>query len=708
MLKRYFLPLSVLIVVIAIAATTMRNRNASVSPDPTPSKKESLNVLLISIDTLRADALGVYGNQNIKTPNIDSIGRDGALFRNTVSHVPLTLPSHACILTGNLPAKHGIHDNTRHDLNENQQTLASIFHDNGLQTAAYVSALVMDHHFGLNKGFDVYNDHTPYRPVEEGEPHPQEGERTAERTVNETLQWLSTNASSQFFLFVHFYDPHAKYAPPQPYAAQYKNPYWGEIAYVDEQVGRLLKVIEPIRNKTLIVLTSDHGEGFGEHEEQGHGLFLYDSTLRVPLMISGPGIPSGKEVLAQTRLIDIMPTTLDLTGIDVPAGIDGRSLIPLIKGNNWNESDAFSESYYPNAMGWCPLFSLRTSKWKFVQAPKPELYDLVNDPEERKNLYPDQKAISHQFSKRIQTLISDAASSQTEPGKENLELAERLKSLGYISGSALPSPAQFVSLPDPKDKVQIWKLYEESTMLMLDGKDRQAAHVLEKAIRIDSSIAILYDAISRATFRTDVHQSIIYLKKAAELQPENSQLHHKLGASYRKIQQLDKSVEEEQAALKLDPQSQDALVGLGTSLLQLGHPDQALIHFQKALQIDPLDPSATHQCGTAYRALGNLTQAAEFYRKSISLNPNLPDSYNALGITEAQSGNYQQAETNLKRALEVNPDFEVTYFNLGVTYQRAGRAKDAIRAFQNFIDRADYKIYSARIERAKQWIRELS
>ncbi|MCI0447493.1 sulfatase, partial [bacterium] len=265
---------------------------------------ERFNFILISIDTTRADAIGVYGNEQIKTPIIDSFARDGTLFRNAVAHVPLTLPSHATLMTGLLPARNGVRDNHGYRLKQTIPTLASLLRDNGYKTAAFVSSVVLDHRFGLNNGFDTYNDFIQYGSQQSVNP---QNERIASATAVEAANWLDSNQQNPYFLFVHFYDPHAKYDPPEPFKSNFSNPYFGEIAYVDSQIGVLLRSVKDLEN-TVILITSDHGEGLGEHGELGHGLFIYDSTIRIPFLMKGPRIARGKKIAQQVQLVDVLPT----------------------------------------------------------------------------------------------------------------------------------------------------------------------------------------------------------------------------------------------------------------------------------------------------------------------------------------------------------------------------------------------------------------
>lgn len=704
MLKKYFIPLSGLIVVAGIVVIFLyqKQSNNDTQASTSPLPKQQFNVVLISIDTLRSNALAIYGNKEIQTPHLDSIGKDGIVFRNHISQVPLTLPSHASILTGDLPATHGIHDNSRFALKKEVITLSEVFHDNGFQTAAFVSSIVLDHRFGLDQGFDIYDDHVLFRS---GDTDLSENERKADQTADVAIQWLSKNTGKPFFLFVHFYDPHARYNPPKAYTERIPDPYLGEVAYVDDQIGRLLEALGPVRDKTLILLTADHGEGLGEHEELTHGLFLYDSTVHVPFLISGPGIPKGKIIPTQTRSIDLFSTILELSSLSSAEKRDGRSLLPLIQGNNWNESQSISESVYGLAMGWSPLYAMRTSRWKYIQAPKPELYDLDADPGETRNVIAEQAAMAHQLSEKL-ILYKERSAADKKEIVTDPELLERLKSLGYVSGSNVPKDT--ASLPDPKDKTKVWNLYEESLFLFYEGESEKAIAKLEQAIQLDSGIAVLYDTLARTAFRGEIEKSVAALQRALKLEPENARFHRRLSACYRKIRQFDSSVDEGELALKLDPQNTETLLGLGTTYLEMGRPQEALATFQKLLQIDPKNAAAAHQIGTVYRSIGDLNRAMQYYQMAVTFNPNMPDPYNALGVVSAQHKDYPKAESYLKKSLQVDPTFEEAYFNLGITYQRMGRKAEAILAFQSFLERADSRIYASRMEKARHWIQENS
>jgi len=348
-------------------------------------RKRDLNVLLIIIDTLRADRVG-YSGYEIETPHIDFLGLEGARFLNTLCQYPMTLPSHASILTSTFPQYHGIKNNGNYYLGERFTTLAEILKEKGYLTSAFIGAVVLESKFGLAQGFDHYDD--TFRTPE----HLKiiEAQNLAEDVFQSANSWFERNYQERFFMWVHFYDPHAPYTPPSPYKEKYPEAYDGEVAYTDFYVGRLIEMLRErdVYGKTLIILTGDHGEGLNEHEEITHGIFLYDTTLKVPLVFHCPGVvPKGRVIEEQVRTVDIMPTILDILGIKIPAGVQGESLIPLIEERRSEGFDSYAETYFPLlSNGWSPLKAVRTERYKYIQAPQPELYDVLDDPQELRNI----------------------------------------------------------------------------------------------------------------------------------------------------------------------------------------------------------------------------------------------------------------------------------------------------------------------------------
>jgi arylsulfatase A-like enzyme len=408
-------------------------------------------VVLITLDTTRADYLGVYGSTYAATPNLNHLASRAVVFEQAMTVAPLTLPAHSSLFTGLLPPRHGVRDNAgaltgRHD------TLAELLRRRGFQTAAFVSSAILHADRGLAAGFETYDDRRATSRARTGGLH-----RPANETVDAALTWLRKRDDRPFFLWVHLYDPHAPYDPPEPLRTAYRdNPYAGEIAFVDAELGRLTAFLEAGGrfDRTAIVVTADHGESLHEHGEAGHGIFLYQSVVRVPLIVRAPGL-AARRIAAVARLVDVMPTILELAGADRPAAsLDGVSLIDAMRGAADLDLDAYAETQYPLEFGWSPLRSLQNGRFKLIAAPRPELYDLERDPSERRNLFGTRPDLGRAMAQRLVAMERAAtgdpgvAESATPP-----EIAERLAALGYVAPGAKPAPTAQAPLPDPKDHI---------------------------------------------------------------------------------------------------------------------------------------------------------------------------------------------------------------------------------------------------------------
>ena len=375
-------------VVFAMLASRKSSEGTAAAAASAPALRP-VNLLLVTVDTLRPDHLHCYGDSHIETPNIDAIAQDGALFENAVTQAPLTPPSHASIFTGLNPPSHHVRDTGGFVLQPSYTTLATILQRQGWDTAAFISSAVLKKLFGLNQGFAVYDDQMP-KPGK-GHEFDEDAERRAGETIDHAIRWLDAHSGKPYFLWVHVYDPHAPYLPPSPYREKYKDrPYDGEIAYADHELGRLFAAVRSKSKSpagTLIAVLSDHGESLGEHGEYTHGVFLYDSTLRIAFVLSGPGVPAGVRIRQQARTIDFLPTMLDLMGGKPPASVQGTSLTPYFAGKEAATAVSYAETLYPKInMGWAELRAIRTAHWKYIRAPKPELYDLSQDPAEAHNV----------------------------------------------------------------------------------------------------------------------------------------------------------------------------------------------------------------------------------------------------------------------------------------------------------------------------------
>jgi choline-sulfatase len=402
------------------------------------------NVLIVTLDTTRADVLTAYGSDKVETPALDRLSREGVVFEEATSPVPLTLPAHASLFTGLLPPHHGVRDNVDSPLGNAYTTLAEVLRENGVRTAAFVSSAVVDGRRGLAQGFDTYSD------GQNGNRNPRL-RRPANVVVDDATRWIARQQTSPFFAWVHLYDAHAPYTLPEPYRTMYEDaPYLGAIAFMDAQLARLLQVLDDRHGAedTLVVIAADHGESLGDHGEDSHGILLYQSTLRVPMIVRAPGLAS-KRVSDVVRLVDVMPTVLDLLGLSVPA-MDGVSLVPLMTGQVQHvDLDAYAESLYPRHFGWGELHALRAGRFKFVSAPQPELYDLETDPAELRNIYRERRDLGVVMNAAVDRMSQSTAVVNSTAAVDP-ESVERLAALGYVSQSPVLSHAGG-TLDDPKD-----------------------------------------------------------------------------------------------------------------------------------------------------------------------------------------------------------------------------------------------------------------
>ncbi|MDP3000669.1 MAG: sulfatase-like hydrolase/transferase [Bryobacterales bacterium] len=453
-----------------------------------PPPPRRLNLVLVTIDTPRPDRLGCYGYSSIETPNLDRLAQRGALFENAVCQAPLTAPSHASMMTGLNPTAHKVRDTGGFVLSGSHTTLAKILQQQGWDTAAFVGASVLKKRFGLDQGFAVYDDAMP-KPAEDSE-------RRAGEVVDRAVAWLGSQSGKPFFLWVHVFDPHLPYDPPSPFREKYKGrPYDGEVAYTDQPLGRLLESVakKSPQENTLIAVLSDHGESFSGHGEYAHGVFLYDTTLRIAFLLAGPGVPPALRVKQQARTIDLLPTILELMGGKTPPEVQGASLRPAFAGKGVPTADSYAETLFSKLnMGWTELRGIRTSRWKYIRAPKPELYDLAQDPAETSNVIAQHPAEAQQLEAKLKSAIGAGADTEkVEPAAMDARTMKQLRSLGYLGGSSQGKQTLTGKGIDPKDRVEILKLLHTAMYSGLPLAQRIAA--LRQAVAQDPTNPTLYN-----------------------------------------------------------------------------------------------------------------------------------------------------------------------------------------------------------------------
>jgi len=617
------------------------------------------DVYLVTIDTLRADHVHCYGYEQIQTPALDGLAREGVRFANAFTPSPITNTSHTSILTGLLPSAHGVTDFAR-PLSSDHSTLAELLKGKGYQTAAFIGAVILDSHAmapGLDRGFDFY-DNFPE--------HPQSAsrwgrlERRGAEVVRRAEAWREAHPSGPHFMWVHLYDPHDPYEPPEPYASQYKSRlYDGEIAYADSALGNFVSHLKERGwyDNAIIVVVGDHGEGLGEHREETHGVFLYDTTLHVPLIIKLPGKNSVRTVQSQVRTTDIFPTILELVNVAVPEKLDGASLNSAMTGEE-GERPVIAETDYPLHFGWAPLRALRADGLKFIEAPRPELYDLAKDPNEVSNGYePWSEAV-----KKLRKVLADRWAQMPRPGPTSATVPvgtlDELKALGYLgpadAGSAtnVPEPSM---LPDAKDKIEEQNLLHAAMMATEAGRPADARTDLEKLLELNPKSEAALVQLGNVLLRQgDFGKAAEYLNRARAIRPEDATAALYYGEALEKSGDLAGAKTALEECVKLNPkQSAEARVVLGRVYLGLGDASAAEDQFEAVLLMQPL--SLDGQSGIAEVQISR-RQFAEALKTILPLSK-LPtansETFELLGQAYAGLGRTTEAAQAQARAKEL-------------------------------------------------------
>lgn len=639
--------LGCLLVAARIRGTVLRN---GASPaDPAAS---SPNVIAITIDTLRADHLGCYGYKRIATPAIDQLAAASARFIHAYSAVPITLPSHACIFTGSYPMATGMHDFSGNSLSPNIPTLATVLRNRGYSTAAFIAAAVLDPRFGLNQGFDVYSGHFNFSRLDEA--NLDQMERPGNEVMDEALAWLKKDAHQPFFLWIHLYDAHYPYTTPEPFASRYRDhPYDGGIAFDDAQVGRLLAYLKAnhLFDPSLIVLCADHGEGLGEHGEKTHGFFIYNSTLHVPLLIKIPRT-TPSVVNDDVSLVDIMPTVLQALKIPVPGSVQGRSLLSLILGRSGQTEQLYAETYLPLLhFHWSALRAIQSNGLKFIEAPRPELYDTKTDPHELKNLDPSRRSMANEMHNRLSDLERRYTPASGDATAEKMltdpTLYDRLRSLGYVAISpGTFSDASGKPLPDPKDRIQVYELFSDA---MADGQHGRYKESIQK------------------------------LHQAEKTERASMPIHYLMALDEYRLKDFPAALEQFRTALEIDPKDALATYYQGLTQLEMGDLDAAAVSFSRALELDPTNFSAAYNLGAVELKKNQVQDALNEFHRAVEINPDYALGYVALGELELYLKRTDEAVHDLERAVELAPGSRRAHYNLGRAYQAEGRTGDADR-----------------------------
>jgi arylsulfatase A-like enzyme/Flp pilus assembly protein TadD len=619
-------------------------------------------VVLITIDTLRADHLGCYGYHGGATPAMDALAEGAAKFEHAYTTVPLTLPSHAALLTGTFPFYNGVRDQPGFRLPDNIPTLAEYFSRSGYATAAVLGSPVLSRRFGLDRGFDDYDDRfgATTQEMEAGLP---DIKRPADAVVRLALAWLDHKpADKPFFLWLHFYDPHLPYRAPEPFRSRFAaRPYDGEIAFTDSALSNLFAGLRSrgLFDTSIIALTADHGEGLGDHGESTHGYFIYDSTLRVPLLVKPASPPRAADIHAAVSLVDLAPTLLRLMGIQVPASMQGADLSgSIISGEEPRAHPVYAETMYPLLhLGWNPLRALilqttaQPSTWaavKYIQAPRPELYDLKSDPREERNQYSSHQAEGATVGDQLEAFVQGHAPAKAPSARTPVsrEMAELFASLGYVGQAGAAAPTFTISRRDPKDGVR-----EHEQIL-------GAAHEFQ-ARRYQTATRLLSEVL-----RKDPEQPLAldYLGTIQLLGHDIRQAE----ATYARL-------------VKAAPYYATAYIELGHAQALLGNRAEAEQSYRHAMEMDPSNPRPPRELGILLVEEGKIEQADPLLQQALNLDPADVFALNALGEVRARQERYEDAAAILQRALDAEPKAVSVRLNLGFVYLQLKRFSDVER-----------------------------
>jgi arylsulfatase A-like enzyme/tetratricopeptide (TPR) repeat protein len=592
-------------------------------------------ILLVTIDTLRWDRVGYMGS-DVETPNLDRLGGAGAIFTQAISAAPITLPAHSSILSGLYPTSHGARFNGIFRLPDEVETVAEALKGEGFKTGAFIGAFVLDRRFGLEQGFDVYDDELPGRNPDNPFVF---AERRADDVIARALRFIEAHKKERFFVWVHVYDPHLPHNAPASFAERYPGrPYEAEVAYTDAALGPLLDAVND--DRTAIIATGDHGEGLGDHGESSHTLFVYDSTTKVPLIVKAPGVPAGSRVERQVRSVDIAPTILELAGLSPRAKIDGVSLLAKLGKDPGEEFSAYGETFGPfYQFNWNELRFLRKDGFKFIEAPRPELYDLRVDPGETRNLWTENPSdVGKRLRRELDRVVKAERVAAALPMDE--ETKRRLESLGYVASSQKRNPG---GLPDPKDRVQIFERLEQ---------------VLAPEVPLEEQIQGLREVLG--------------------LEPDNILAQKRIAGVLAQSGRLEESVLEFQRLLRIAEFDTRDWENLVSALLLLNRTEEALALTEQALVEFPWHRELFVLRGEALEKAGRLDEARGAYTKSIELRPELAEDYWRRGEVALKLGDKQTAELDFRESVARDKEFEEGRLALARLLSEGGRSAEAI------------------------------
>lgn len=640
------------------------------------------NVIFITIDTCRADYLSCYGYEYQTTPNIDAVAEEGILFENVITPVPLTLPAHCSIFTGTTPLYHGVHDNINYKMDTSSITLAEVLQQDSFTTAAIVSASILDSKFGLDQGFQTYDDKFDEEFILSGTTERKGGEVT--RHAN---SWLEKNKNERFFLFLHYYDPHYPWEPPEPFISAYpSSPYAGEVAYVDHCIGQVIDKLKKLGlyDSTLIIITSDHGESLEEHGEGTHGFFIYQSTLEIPLILKIPGLTKSLKIPERAGIIDIFPTVCSLLGIRIPPQIQGKDLSGYFFKKDLTRQDRtfYCESLVPTHYDCNPLLGIVSGDFKYIQTTRPELYDLKADPKELKDLadtLPQKAAI---MQKRLKQSLNNLYNSQDVDSRitPDTKTMAQLKSLGYVAGAKIDDPLEFdPEKDDPKDMIEFHLLNATAEVLLHEGKFAEVDRICSKMLKIKPDYPETFQILGKLAFKKNQHEKAIkYLLRYLELDPEAFIGYNNIGLSYIKLNKVDEAIKYFEKGISVKPEiSAEIYYNLTLALEMQARFDEALSNLQKAAQISPNDKRFESEIKNIRIVRENYNNLA----KNLENKPGSADAHTKIAGFFYKLNSLELAAEHFREALKIRPDHYQSRSNLARSLLELNRRKEALEEY---------------------------
>ncbi len=683
------------------------------------------NLLILTLDTTRADRFGFAGHPRASTPNFDAfVARRAIHFAQTVTAVPLTFPSHTTILSGTYPVFHGIHDNDGFYLDDGVETLAEILGAEGFTTAAFVAAFPLDSRFNLDQGFGLYNDdfQQDWTEAEVRARSPLSfgfAERKADLVNRAAFRWLEDHWQERFFLWMHYFDPHQPYNAPAPYDSQFAaSPYDGEIAFVDEQFGRLLELLESkgLHENTVIAVVGDHGEALGEHGEPTHAAFLYDATMRVPWLVATPdGLGAGRRVETQARTLDVAPTLLDLLGLPPGPQMQGRSLVPLLTGEAGpGDSEALLEAHFTQYHHhWAPLRALRTDRFKYVLAPRPELYDLEEDPGELYNLAAQRGELVAELENRLLRLarrVSSPEAARSAAAGVDAETQEKLLALGYISGGGesqrrrpFPTPAELAEMVNPVDRALVLQHANFANEMLRQQRFGEAVSVARKGLEVDPrNPRLQYIVGASHAAMGNSETALTELRQAAELMPDWALPHHVSGRVLLRIGEVSAAVDELEVAAEIEPTNASVLETLAGALLLAGRDGAAIVTFERLLEIDDSSWTSHVDLANAFARQGRWQEARAGFQRALELNPYSPAVHFQIGLLYRRADNPEFSRQMFESTARLAPENPAPHMELAELHFAAGDHAAARRSLDRLLELAPQAVASDRVRILQQ------